>query len=247
MISKRNSKFINSLHIKKYRNQHQAFSVEGEKNICEVLNSDFTIQQLFLTEEAHRQVKSLVEAKRIEVEICTIVELEKVSFFQSNNFGVAVVDQPKQEKLVLVKGRQYLALENVKDPGNLGTILRGADWYGVTDVICSEHCVDVYNPKVIASTMGSFIRIRVHYVDLEEFLSKFNLPIYGAVLGGNIIHKMGKLTPGILIMGNESKGMSEQLKRKCDKLLMIPSFGGAESLNVAMATTVLLDNLKRLS
>jgi TrmH family RNA methyltransferase len=247
MISKRNSKFINSLHIKKYRNQHQAFSVEGEKNICEVLNSDFTIQQIFLTEEAYKEIKPLVHSKEIEVEICTVTELEKASFFQSNNFGIAVVDQTKHEKISLVRGKQYLALENVKDPGNLGTILRGADWYGVTDVICSENCVDVYNPKVIASTMGSFIRIRVHYVDLDEFLNTTELPIYGAVLGGKVIHEMNKLAPGILIMGNESKGMSEQMKAKCDELLMIPSFGGAESLNVAMATTVLLDNLKRLS
>jgi TrmH family RNA methyltransferase len=247
MISKRNSKFINSLHIKKYRNEHRAFSVEGEKNICEILKSDFNIQQLFLTETAFNVVKLLVELKNITVEICSIEELGKVSFFQSNNFGIAVVDQPIQKKLILEKGLQYLALENVKDPGNLGTILRGADWYGVTDIICSVHCVDVYNPKVIASTMGSFIRVHVHYVDLEDFLDQTKLPIYGAVLGGDVVHDLEYVEPGILVMGNESKGMSTNLKNKCDKLLMIPSFGGAESLNVAMATTVLLDNLKRLN
>ena len=213
----------------------------------EVLSSDFIVQQLFLTESAALSLKPLIEAKNIVVEICTVAELEKNSFFQSNTFGIAVVDQPKVGELSLQKGKQYLALENVKDPGNLGTILRGADWYGVTDVICSVNCVDVFNPKVIASTMGSFIRVKVHYVNLEEFLEEVDLPIYGAVLGGKIIHNIESLTPGILVMGNESKGMSAQMKEYCDELLMIPSFGSAESLNVAMATTVLLDNLKRLS
>ena len=247
MISKRNSKFINSLHIKKYRTQHRAFSIEGEKNIGEILNSTLKIQQLFLTQSAFDGVEGLVKDKNIEIEICTVTELEKVSFFQSNNFGIAVVDQPEPQKLDLTEGKMYLALENVKDPGNLGTILRGADWYGITDVICSKHCVDVFNPKVIASTMGSFIRVNVHYVELEEVLEQTKLPIYGAVLGGQNLHEIEKLPSGILIMGNESKGMSDELKEKCDKLLMIPAFGGAESLNVAMATTVLLDNLKRLS
>ncbi len=247
MISKRNSKFINSLHIKKYRTQHRAFSVEGEKNICEVLDSKLIIQQLFLTESAFELIKNLLKDKNIEVEICTIAELEKVSFFQSNNFGIAIVDQSAPQKPQLKQGKHYLALENVKDPGNLGTILRGADWYGITDVFCSEQCVDIYNPKVIASTMGSFIRVTVHYVNLDEFLDKTDLPIYGAVLGGENMHTIDKLPAGILIMGNESKGMSDGMKNKCDKLLMIPAFGGAESLNVAMATTVLLDNLKRLA
>lgn len=246
MISKRNSKFINSLHIKKYRNQHHAFSVEGGKNICEVLNSELKVQQLFLTENAFEELKPIIHSKRIDTEICTIMEIEKSSYFQTNNFGLAVVNQPNVDQPELLEGKLYLALENVKDPGNLGTILRAADWYGITDVFCSEQCVDFYNPKVISSTMGSFTRINVHYVNLEDFLGEIDVPVYGAALGGGNIHEKGALKPGVLIMGNESNGMSDKMKKQCDHLLMIPQFGNAESLNVAMATTVLLDNLQRL-
>jgi len=242
MLSKGSLKFINSLHIKKYRQQHNLFTVEGKKNILELLKSDFIIQSVYVTEEEKGMIPSDIK----EVTVCSQSEIEKASFFKTNSFGIAIVEIPTVSKEDRVED-WILALDQVKDPGNLGTIVRAADWYGIKTILCSKDCVDFYNPKVIAATMGSFSRVKVHYVDLVNELGTTNKPIYGAVLGGENIHATSVLEKGVLVMGNESNGVSEEVQSLCTKSLMIPSFGETESLNVAMATSILLDNLKRIN
>ncbi len=138
-----------------------------------------------------------------------------------------------------------LALDDIRDPGNLGTIIRIADWYGINQIICSQSCADFYNPKVIGATMGSFTRVSVTYVALPEFLKLQNTEIYGAALSGENIHTLSLKPAGILVMGNEAKGLSEEVNAQIKKYVKIPGYGQAESLNVATATAILVDNFFR--
>ncbi|MEO1653591.1 MAG: RNA methyltransferase, partial [Bacteroidota bacterium] len=167
--------------------------------------------------------------------------------FVNNNQALAVMDFFNYPWEEIREGEYIIALDNIQDPGNLGSILRIADWYGISQLICSQNTVDLYNPKVISASMGSFLRIQVHYLDLYAFLREpTNPPAYAAVLGAKNLHQLN-FSPkgGILIMGNESKGIGEALKKLPLEKISIPSFGQAESLNVAMATAVICDNLRR--
>ncbi|MDX5437365.1 MAG: RNA methyltransferase, partial [Pontibacter sp.] len=140
-----------------------------------------------------------------------------------------------------------VALDDIRDPGNLGTIIRIADWYGIENVVCSETCADFYNPKVISSTMGSFTRINVHYLNLEDWLAQHHdkYKIYGASLAGENLHRMQLKPEGILVLGNEANGIRPEVARQVNQLIKIPAFGKAESLNVATATAIIIDNFKR--
>lgn len=241
MISKNQLKLIRALNQKKYRKQHQLFLVQGEKNVAELLGSDFDVDQIFAT---HSFIVEHSDALRNQHVIETDEEqLEKASTLISNNAALAIVKM-KQKAVPEPKG-MMLALDGVSDPGNLGTIIRVADWYGITHIIASDDCADPYNPKTISATMGSFSRVHVSQVDLPSYLNNAALPIYGAYLGGENVHQVSFAKEGIILMGSESHGIRPLAGQHVTRKITIPAFGQAESLNVAMATGIILDNVRR--
>jgi TrmH family RNA methyltransferase len=247
MISKNKVKFIKSLQLKKFRNEYNKFLIEGSKSVRELLLSDFILSELYVTEKFLEENHSVLKAKNITPEITNEEELAKVSSFSSNNAALAIA-QTKPNQLLKGSPEEYtLVLDDIRDPGNLGTIIRIADWYGISNIICSETTTDFYSPKVIASSMGSFTRVKLYYCALEEYLSQTDLPVYAADLEGENVHHFSFPAGGLLLMGNESAGISPELVRFIRHKIHIPSFGGAESLNVAIATAVICDNIRRRS
>ena len=240
-LSKSKQKYIQSLHNKKYRKELGRFLVEGQKSISELIDSNFEIEELVLTETAAKTLKS---GFKCTIENATIID--KLSFFSSNNFGIAIVKIPEAKALPKLENQWILALDGIKDPGNLGTLVRLSDWYGIKDIICSEDTVELFNPKVISSTMGSFTRVNCHYTDLEEYLRKQSCTVIGAFMDGENLHTFDFTDKGILIIGSEYHGISPNIESLCNNKITIPSFGGsAESLNAAMAGGIILDNLRR--
>lgn len=245
MLSKRLSKYFKSLQLKKYRLQERKFLVEGAKGVLEVLKSDFEVDYLLASTEFLNALDSGLKASAREVIECKPADLETVGTFKSNNAAIAIVYMPEENIASIPKGELSLALDDVKDPGNLGTIIRVADWYGINNIFCSAETADVFNPKVINSTMGSFTRVKVHYTDLHDLIKASDLPVYGALLDGKSIRE-DKLKPdGVLLMGSESQGISDGLLPLVTSPIFIPGRGGAESLNVAVATAIMLDNFYR--
>ncbi|MBK0402934.1 RNA methyltransferase [Adhaeribacter sp. BT258] len=246
MLSKAVSKYINSLQIKKYRNLHQTFVVEGAKSVRELLASDLEIEKLFITEDFLEKHTGLLR-KGLEYELVTENQLVQAGTYESNNAGLAIARMKRLPKLAIKPTDLVIALDDIRDPGNLGTIIRIADWYGINKIICSETCADFYNPKVIASTMGSFTRVAAYYVNLPDFLASLQpeFKIYGAAMEGENIHKLNLKPEGVLIMGNEANGLRPETRKYLTSLIKIPAFGKAESLNVATATAILVDNFFR--
>jgi TrmH family RNA methyltransferase len=241
MLSKNQSKLLRALAQKKYRKQHQQYLVQGEKNILELLAADMKIVHLFATAEfisAHSLKLTDIDYTETDTD-----SLSKVSTLVSNNAAVAIVPFPPCTKIDT--SGMVLALDGVSDPGNLGTIIRLADWYGLNQIIVSEDCADHLNPKVISATMGSFVRIDVVRCDLPEFLGSYSGNIYGAYLDGENVHEMAFPVRGVLVMGSESHGIRDSVSKYINHPITIPAFGAAESLNVAMATGIILDNIKR--
>ena len=257
MLSKNQVKYIQSLHQKKYRQQYGAFLVEGAKSVQEVLQSDFQTELVVATDAFHKENAQLIDPQRISVEIASVADLERVGTLDSNNAALAVVRTKENRPLVAQPGEITLILDDIRDPGNLGTILRIADWYGVRTILCSETTADVYNPKVISASKGSFTRVRWWYGDVGEFLSQLRsgdpvsplvsrVPVYGAFLDGVDVHQLPFESSGYLVMGNESNGISPAMEQYVTQRITIPRYGEAESLNVGIATAVLLDNWRRL-
>ena len=247
MISKNQLKLIHALELKKQRKKQGLFLVQGEKNVAELVNSDFIIKQIFATSAYINQNNALLSEQdlvRITVE-ATEEELKKAGTLVSNNSVLAVVECKEREVPVIRGNELILVLDQVGDPGNLGTIIRVADWYGIEQIICSPDCADFYNPKVIAATMGSFARVSVSHTDLPEYLATQSKPIYGAFLEGKNIHKTALAKSAFIVMGSESHGISDPVAQLISDKITIPAFGQAESLNVAMATGIILDNFKR--
>lgn len=246
MLSKAVIKYIKSLQVKKYRTLHQAFVVEGAKSVSELLASGFEIEQLFITEEFFRK-HTEIPAKGYDYTIVTENQLTQAGTYESNNAALAIARTKTLPPLQLTPQDFALVLDDVRDPGNLGTIIRIADWYGLKKIICSEHTADFYNPKVIAATMGSFARVSAYYLNLPEFLSKLgtDFKIYGAALNGKNIHKENFKNEGLVIMGNEANGISAEVMQYVTQPITIPGFGKAESLNVATATAIITDNFFR--
>lgn len=245
MFTKNQAKLIKSLQEKKNRVETGLFVVEGEKSVSEVLNSDFEIDFLLTTTEFFDKYGEKIREKSNSYEIVNQFELEKVGTFATNDAALAVVKQKLNRHIEVGKNEIALALDEIKDPGNLGTIIRIADWYGIKNIIASKETVDFYNPKVITATKGSFTRVNIFYTDLSDFLSLQKLPILGAFLLGENIHETKFPSGGILVMGNESNGVSYEIEQLITKKITIPAYGKAESLNVAIATAVILDNWKR--
>ena len=250
MLSTNQRKYIQSLHQKKYRQQHGAFLVEGAKSVQEVLNSDFTIEMLVATEAFCKENSVTTDHQRLPIEIVPATELERIGTLESNNAALAVVRTKENRPFVTRTDEFILVLDDIRDPGNLGTILRIADWYGIQKLICSETTADVYNSKVISASKGSFTRVHWWYGDLVEFFTQTvrsdkSVVVYGAFLDGDDVHQTTFQSGGYLVMGNESTGIRPEIASFITQKITIPRYGSAESLNVGIATAVILDNWKR--
>jgi len=237
-ITKNQIKQIRLLQQKKYRQEFCQFVVEGEKNVQELLNSDFEVENLYAVSDWEP------ENYTQEITRVTNKQLSQISNLSSPNkvLAVAKISNKKFHNNLLGNGLT-LVLEDINDPGNLGTIIRTADWFGVKNIICSPNSVDCFNPKVVQSTKGSLFRTNVFYMDLKEILSHTKTPIYGAILGGKEITKETVFEKNaILLMGSESHGISEELLPLISREISIKQFGNAESLNVGIATGILLNS-----
>ena len=242
MVSKNQIKLISGLHQKKQRSTHQLFFAEGVKVIQELLQSNFELEHLYTTQNDFETVES---SKRT---LINEQELKKISALTTPNSCLAVFKIPVENKII--ETGLILALDDIRDPGNLGTILRLCDWFGIKQIICSKETVDIYNPKVVQATMGSIARVNVNYVDLETFLSQTELPVFGTFMNGDNIYQSALPQNGIIIMGNEANGISTEIEKMVKIRLTIPRFGElqkTESLNVATATGIILSEFKRNS
>ena len=242
MVSKNQIKLITSLQLKKFRNEHQLFIAEGVKVIQELLQSNFVLEHLYVTDTIFDNVsttqKTLIDEK----------ELKKISTLSTPSSCLAIFKIPVQNTID-EKGL-IIALDAIRDPGNLGTIIRLCDWFGVKQLLCSKETVDVYNPKVVQASMGSIARVNISYLDLNEFISKTELPVFGTFMDGKNIYTEDLPENGVLVFGNEANGISEALEAKIKNRLSIPRFGDiqkTESLNVATATAIFLSEFRRNS
>jgi TrmH family RNA methyltransferase len=242
MLSKANVKYIKSLQVKKYRKQEQCFIVEGAKSVLELLNSDFEVLMLFGTQDF---LKNVSVPSNVELNEVTEKELDSLGEFQTNNAALAVAKFKDNSDLDISANEFGLVLDDIRDPGNLGTIIRTADWYGISKIIASTETADFYNPKVISATMGSFTRVNLFYTSLDEYLSKTKLKVYGAYLGGKNVHDVDFGGTGLIVIGNESRGINPSLEKFISDKITIPRYGQAESLNAAIATAIICDNLRR--
>ena len=250
MLSKNQIKYIRSLHLAKFRRQEKLFIAEGPKLALELLNSDFRVHSIHCLEEWHRANNRL--CGDIPVSIISQKELERISNLQTPNEVLLLVKMMEEKGEAPTPGGDLvLVLDGIRDPGNLGTIIRTADWYGVRDVICSGDCVEVYNPKVVQATMGSIARVRVSYRDLKTFFASQgkDLPVYGTLLDGRSLYDQELSASGYLLIGSESHGISASLMPFITHPLLIPphSKAGAESLNASVATAIVLAEFRRRS
>ena len=240
MVSKNQIKLITSLQQKKYRKQEQLFFAEGVKVVQELLHSNFELQDLFTTKQ------DFLTVPKNKVHAISEAELKKISALTTPNTCLAVFKIPKAKQMV-EKGL-LVALDDVRDPGNLGTIIRLCDWFGIETLFCSEESVDIYNPKVVQATMGSISRVNVVYGNLETFLSQTKLSVFGTFMDGKNIYQETLPKEGIIVMGNEANGISETVEKLVSERIAIPRFGNlqvTESLNVATATAIILSEFKR--
>lgn len=248
MISKNQIKYIHSLETKKGRNKENAFVAEGPKVVADLM-AFMQPQMIVATEEWYRANPTVSNGNGCFV--VTEDELRKVSFLQHPQQVLAVFLIKDKQKEAVVEKKLYLALDGVQDPGNLGTIIRIADWFGITRIFCSRDTADVYNPKVIQATMGSVARVDVAYVDLAELFGSLpeGYPVYGTFLDGEDIYKKALTSHGIIVMGNEGKGISPAIGELVNNRLLIPNFpkgrDTADSLNVAIATAITCSEFRR--
>lgn len=252
MISKNTIKLIKSLSIKKFRQKENLFLVEGDKNIQEVLKSDYKIAFLYATSNFISEHKNAIKpAKQItEVEH---EEIKKASLLKNPQNCIAICELPKNKIIPTILNSQLsLYLDGIQDPGNFGTIIRICDWFGIEQIFCSPNTADLYNPKVIQASMGSFCRVNIWYTPFENIIQLSNnseAKILGAFLEGENIYTENLPEKSILVVGNEGNGIRNEIVDYIDKKIMIPSFAekndGAESLNVGVATGILCAEIKR--
>ncbi|MGB1306708.1 MAG: TrmH family RNA methyltransferase [Flavobacteriales bacterium] len=231
MLTKNQIKLIRSLSLKKNRQKHGLFIVEGEKLVNEVLSSDWEVEGIYATKEWLGENATIISNN----------DLSRISSLKTPNKVVAVVKIKKGS--LDITSNTVLALDGVKDPGNLGTIIRLADWFGVEDIICSDDCVDYLNPKVVQSSMGSFTRVNLHYTSLMDAFKKYSdYKLFMTVLNGTPLSEMTNADKKIVVMGSESKGISNKiLKLTSDKITIPKSKSSkAESLNVSVAAAIIL-------
>lgn len=237
MISKNELKFIRSLKIKKYRTFEKCFLVEGEKNVLELLKTDYRIEKLLVTTNFLSKYDTLVSS--LPYREVTAKELTHVSSLVTNDQALAVVAMQPFATSNLDLSTQLFALDGIRNSGNLGTIIRTLDWFGYTQLVCSTDTAEVYNPKVISATMGSFLRVKVVYCDLEKFLRNYEGAIVGTTIDGEPMTKFRFKKPSLVVMGSESHGIRPAVTALLDHRITIAKFGKAESLNVGVATGIL--------
>jgi len=245
MISRQKLKYIKSLQLKKYQKQEQKFLVEGEKSVLELLNSRYKINILLATKRFLEIYRNKFDTTYIELFEVSEDQLTQSGTLKTNKSAIAVVEIPGPEPINTSQISILPAFDYLQDPGNLGTVIRTCDWYGFDKIVLSEDSVDLYNPKVIQASMGSFTRVQVIYLDLLEFLSTSDIPVIGTKMKGENIYTMSWPDRAIILFGNESKGISDNLDPYLSEVVSIPQYGDAESLNVGIATAVVLDNIRR--
>lgn len=238
MISKNQIKLLQSLKQLKFRREHGLFIAEGRKIVEELIPSGIRVKEIYALQEWIDEYRILCEKSGTTMHPVSNKELERISNLSTPNQALALCHIPMHETIQPKEGI-LIALDGIRDPGNLGTIVRTADWFGIETVICSGDCVDVYNPKVVQSTMGSIARVKVIYTELEEYLFEAGLPVYATVLEGESIWEKAP-ADGIYVIGNESRGIRESVLRHATHRIAIPSSGKAESLNASVATGIVL-------
>ncbi|MDK2771949.1 MAG: RNA methyltransferase [Flavobacterium sp.] len=241
MLSKNQIKIITSLSQKKYRKQHQLFIAEGKK-VIEELMPNFELEWLFCVGDLN--FKNVDKNKVYQV---TDTEIKKISVLTTATNCLAVFRIPEERENKELKGL-IVALDDIRDPGNLGTIIRLCDWFGIETLLCSEETVDVYNPKVVQATMGSISRVHVVYGNIVEILNTISLPVFGTFMEGENIYQKKLPKEGIIVMGNEANGISVEIEKIAKNKISIPRFGKlqeTESLNVATATAIILSEFRR--
>lgn len=240
MVSKNQIKLITSLQLKKYRNEHKLFIAEGVKVIQELLESNLVLEHLFTTEAIFETVPNFQRTLVKEP------DMKRISALTAPNSCLAIFRIPKASEIE--NTGLIVALDDIRDPGNLGTIIRLCDWFGVKQLLCSTETVDVYNPKVIQATMGSITRVNINYVDLNQYISATRLPVFGTFMDGKNVYTESLPKQAIVILGNEANGISSSVEKAIQNRIAIPRFGSlqqTESLNVAAATAIFLSEFKR--
>ena len=257
MISNSKSKLIRSLRQKKYRDQHGQFLVEGEKMVEELISggsdSRFHVNELFATPEWINKQDTWLQKREAVVNEASKVEIKKLSNLVSPQAVIALVSIPQEKfRAEELLNTPVLAFESIRDPGNLGTIIRTADWFGIRHIVCSPDSADLYNPKVVQSTMGAIARVKVHYQDLEVLLESGSMKgktVFGTYMEGDNIYESSLGKDPLILFGNESRGLSAGISSLIQNRISIPSFspegGGSESLNVASAVAVICSELIR--
>lgn len=245
MLSKSQIGFIKSLHQKKYRKENGIFIIEGIKSIAEFIHSSYQVHSIYYL----AQYQSLLPELPANIKLFEVnsTELDKISTLQTPQGILALVHLPKNPVLDTkqLKNNFSLVLDGIQDPGNLGTIIRTADWFGFKNIICSPNTVEVYNPKTVQATMGSLSRMEIYYQELAPLLSSPPVPVFGAVLNGKSIYNVDWGTEGLVILGNEGQGISPEIMELITLPVTIPRIGGAESLNVAVCAAILCADISR--
>lgn len=244
MLSRNRIKYIQSLTRKKGRETHRSFIAETPKVVNEFINSSYKAEFLFAEERWLSDNPHWLK-QNPSTEVIREDELKKISQLKTPHGVLAVLKIPVQNTVLELKGEVSIALDDLQDPGNMGTIIRIADWFGVKNLLCSNDTVDIYNPKVVQASMGSLAHVRVTYLPLEAFLAETTVPVYATAMEGVSVYEQSALDEGILIIGNEGKGISDPFFALAKKKISIPRIGKAESLNAAVATGIILSHLKK--
>lgn len=239
MVTKSELKYIQSLSDKKVRLETGCFIAEGVKMVGEMIAAGYPLKAVYALDSWESPDPS-IEVTRIEA-----FELEKMSMLQTPNQVLAVAMMPHKKEVLNLEGPLTIVLDGIQDPGNMGTIIRTADWFGITQIVASEDTVDVYNPKVIGATMGSFMRVSVTYKNLAEWLPTIKLPVYGALLEGENVFTIKTPQKGLLVIGSEGKGIRENILEFITHPVTIPKIGDAESLNAGIAAGIIVAQLTR--
>ena len=239
MVTKSELKYIQSLSDKKVRLETGCFIAEGVKLVGEMIAAGYPLKAVYALDSWESPDPS-IEVNRIEA-----FELEKMSLLQTPNQVLAVAIMPQNKEVLNLAGPLTIVLDGIQDPGNMGTIIRSADWFGITQIVASEDTVDVYNPKVIGASMGSFMRVSVVYKNLQEWIPSVKLPVYGALLEGDNVFTIKTPQKGLLVIGSEGKGIRENIIDFITHPVTIPKIGDAESLNAGVAAGIIVAQLTR--
>jgi RNA methyltransferase, TrmH family len=249
-LSKAKISLINSLSMPKFRREHNLFVAEGHKIVSEIANSEFKIKYLVYNED--KEIPS--ESGDFDVFVCNDTEMKKISNYKTTTGVLAVVEMPQHQlEISTLTGKLSMAVEEIQDPGNLGTIIRICNWFGIENLICSKNSVDVFNPKVIQASMGAFLRVNLNYVELSDFITEYRIKtqhqVYGTFLEGENIYSANLPQAALIVLGNEGHGISDKIAELLDCGLYIPPFSNegthAESLNISSAAAIVCSEFRR--